>query len=156
MLRRRSLAKLRREVEPVEPRALARFLPAWQGVGSSLSGTDRLLEVIGQLEGLALPASVLERDILPARVARYGVRLLDELLAAGEVVSVGSGSLGRDDGRVMLWRADRLGYALGPEGLADAAADQGWLTAALHGHLVDRGASFYREDPGSCLARCAG
>jgi ATP-dependent Lhr-like helicase len=111
MLRRRSLARLRREVEPVEPRALARFLPAWQGIGTSLGGADRLLEVVGQLEGLALPASVLERDILPARVARYGARILDELLAAGEVVWVGAGSLGRDDGRVQLWRADRLAYA---------------------------------------------
>ncbi len=147
MLRRRSLAKLRREVEPVEPRALGRFLPAWQGVGSSLSGTDRLLEVIGQLEGLSLPASVLERDILPARVARYGSRLLDELLASGEVTWIGAGTLGRDDGRVQLWRADRLGYASGPHAApgAESPADGGWLDAAIVGHLADRGASFYRE-----------
>ncbi len=76
--------------------------------GSSLGGADRLLEVVSQLEGLALPASVLERDILPARVGRYNARMLDELLAAGEVAWVGAGSLGRDDGRVSLWRAERL------------------------------------------------
>ena len=70
------------------------------------SGPGRLAEVIGQLEGLAMPASVLERDILPARVQGYQPRMLDELLASGEVVWVGAGSLGRDDGRVVLWRAD--------------------------------------------------
>ena len=32
VLRRRSLARLRREVEPVDPAALGRFLPAWHGV----------------------------------------------------------------------------------------------------------------------------
>ncbi|HVM25743.1 MAG TPA: DEAD/DEAH box helicase, partial [Candidatus Limnocylindrales bacterium] len=70
-LRRRSLARLRREVEPVEPEALARFLPAWQGVGSAAGGVGRLVEVVSQLEGVAIPASVLERDVLPARVAGY-------------------------------------------------------------------------------------
>ena len=68
LIRRRSLARLRREVEPVEPAALGRFLPAWQGVGITASSPGRLAEVIARLEGLAMPASVLERDILPARV----------------------------------------------------------------------------------------
>ena len=99
LLRRRSLARLRREVEPVEPRALGRFLPRWQGVGERRSGVDRLAEVIAQLEGTPLPACVLERDVLPSRVAGYSPRLLDELGAAGEVVWVGLGSLGKDDGR---------------------------------------------------------
>ena len=107
-LRRRSLARLRREVEPVEPEVLARFLPAWHGVGSSAGGLGRLIEAVAQLEGLPLPASVLERDVLPARVAGYTPRLLDELGAAGEVVWIGRGSLGRDDGRVALFRRDRV------------------------------------------------
>ena len=68
-LRRRSLAALRREVEPVEGEALARFLPAWQGVGAGRRGLDGLVEVLGMLQGAALPASVLEADILPARLA---------------------------------------------------------------------------------------
>jgi ATP-dependent helicase Lhr and Lhr-like helicase len=147
MLRRRSLARLRREVEPVEPRALGRFLPAWQGVGSQVAGTERLLEVVGQLEGLALPASVLERDILPARVGRYNARLLDELLASGEVTWVGSGSLGRDDGRIALWRADRIALLAGAipvEPSTDTDQDA-WLATAIVGQLTDRGASFYRE-----------
>ncbi|MET0772162.1 MAG: DEAD/DEAH box helicase [Candidatus Limnocylindrales bacterium] len=130
LIRRRSLARLRREVEPVEPAALGRFLPAWQGVGTTASGPGRLAEVIGQLEGLAMPASVLERDILPARVQAYQPRMLDELLASGEVVWVGAGSLGRDDGRVVLWRADRI--ALSGAGSPGAAAS---LLGSAHAPL---------------------
>jgi ATP-dependent helicase Lhr and Lhr-like helicase len=147
LLRRRSLARLRREVEPVEPAALARFLPRWQGVGATRGGTDRLAEVIAQLEGTPLPASVLERDILPARVPGYSPRLLDELGAAGEVVWVGMGSLGRDDGRVALYRPDRLGLLLAEGPLASSPDDgpQGWLHDALRSHLGQRGASFHRD-----------
>ncbi|HEX2221105.1 MAG TPA: helicase-related protein, partial [Candidatus Limnocylindria bacterium] len=142
-LRRRSLSRLRREVEPVEPDALGRFLPAWHGVGSQASGIDRLLEAVAQLEGVAMPASVLERDVLRARVRDYSPRLLDELGAAGEVVWIGRGALGRDDGRVALYRRDRVDL------LASVAADEarpsGDLHARLREHLNRRGASFFRE-----------
>ena len=163
LLRRRSLARLRHEIEPVEPTALARFLPAWQGVGGGTGGMDRLVEVIAQLEGLALPASVLERDILPARVRGYHPRLLDELGGAGEVVWVGMGSLGRDDGRIALYRPDRMAAAL-PEGVGgpiaaatsasappvaappiEEGSDESWLRVALRDQLAARGASFYRD-----------
>ncbi len=148
LLRRRSLARLRREIEPVEAEALARFLPAWHGIGAAAGGPDRLAEVIAQLEGLALPASVLERDVLPARVRGYSPQMLDQLGVAGEVVWVGAGSLGRDDGRVALYRPDRLALFL--PGSADPAADQAegadaWLHAALREHLASRGAAFYRD-----------
>src|SRR5207248_1043713 len=98
-LRRRSLARLRREVEPVPGVALARFLPAWHGVGSEAGTPDRLLEVVAQLEGVFLTWSVYERDILPARVRGYQPRLLDELCASGELVWLGRGYLGADAGR---------------------------------------------------------
>ncbi|HEX4898057.1 MAG TPA: DEAD/DEAH box helicase, partial [Candidatus Limnocylindrales bacterium] len=128
LLRRRSLARLRREVEPVEPAALGRFLPAWQGVtavGESLpplrgtAALERLAEVVDQLSGVAIPASVLERDVLPARIPGYQPRLLDELGALGEVAWVGRGSLGRDDGRVVLYRPGReaLRPARPPDGV---------------------------------------
>jgi len=139
-LRRRSLARLRREVEPVEPETLARFLPAWHGIGSGAGGLGRLLEVVAQLEGVPIPASVLERDVLSARVAGYTPRLLDELGAAGEVVWVGRGSLGRDDGRLALFRRDRV------ELLAQAGGDDapsGPLHDAIREHLRRRGASFF-------------
>ena len=144
LLRRRSLAKLRREIEPVEPSALARFLPRWQGLGDRRTGIDRLAEVIAQLEGTPLPASVLERDVLPARVAGYSPRLLDELGAAGEVVWIGLGSLGQDDGRVALYRPDRLPLLLtGVD--AGEPPQPSWLHDVIRTHLAERGASFYRD-----------
>jgi ATP-dependent Lhr-like helicase len=149
-LRRRSLARLRREIEPVEPAALARFLPRWQGVGERRGGLDRLAQVIEQFEGTPLPASVLERDVLPARVAGYSPRLLDELGAAGEVVWLGLGPLGRDDGRVALYRPDRL--ALLRPAVAAGAPPEGWLHDAIRSHLTARGASFYRDLAAAALS----
>ena len=153
MLRRRSLARLRRDVEPVEPAALARFLPTWQGVAASgsaiapLRGTaalERLAAVVDQLAGLAIPASVLERDVLPGRVPGYQPRMLDELGSLGEVAWVGRGSLGRDDGRVVLTRPGR--EALRPNGPTDASeGPAGPRHEAIRAHLARRGASFYRE-----------
>ncbi len=156
LLRRRSLARLRREVEPVDAAALARFLPEWQGVApidaggasrSPLRGTaalERLAEVVDQLAGLPVPASVLERDILPARIPGYQPRLLDELGALGEVAWVGRGSLGRDDGRIALVRPGR--EILRPTGSLDAGEPPSEpLHVAIREHLAARGASFYRE-----------
>src|SRR5207244_11630056 len=101
-LRQRCLAALRREVVSASAAGLPRFLPDWQAVGSGATGLDRLVEVLAQLQGVPIPASVLERDVLAARVRDYSPRLLDDLLAAGEVMWVGAGSLGRDDGKVVL------------------------------------------------------
>ncbi|MFL5674631.1 MAG: DEAD/DEAH box helicase [Chloroflexota bacterium] len=156
LLRRRSLARLRREVEPVDPAALGRFLPEWQGVAPvegggatrpPLRGTaalERLAEVVEQLAGLAIPASVLERDVLPARVPGYQPRLLDELGALGEVAWVGRGSLGRDDGRIALVRPGR--EILRPLGAPDGVEPPSEPRhVAIREHLAARGASFYRE-----------
>ncbi|MFL5681507.1 MAG: DEAD/DEAH box helicase, partial [Chloroflexota bacterium] len=152
LLRRRSLARLRREVEPVDPAALARFLPAWQGVAAAtdvvppLRGSaalERLAEVVDQLAGLPIPASVLERDVLPARVPGYQPRLLDELGALGEVAWVGKGSLGRDDGRVALVRPGR--EALRPAAIDAAERPTGARHDAIRALLARRGATFYRE-----------
>jgi len=103
IIRRRSLAALRRETEPVEALVLARFLPQWHGIGAQARGLDRLLEVIFTLQGLALPASVIERDVLAARVRDYMPNQLDELVSMGEVVWAGRGPLGTGDGRVALY-----------------------------------------------------
>ena len=113
-LRRRSLAALRREVEPVEAAAFARFLPEWQGVGEPNRGVDALIETIGFLQGAALPASVLESDVLPARLPGYRSVDLDELCATGEVVWVGAGPLGSRDGRVRLLFRDQAGLLVAP------------------------------------------
>ena len=142
-LRRRSLARLRREVEPVDPEVLARFLPTWHGVGSAAGGLGRLIEVVAQLEGVPIPASVLERDVLSARVAGYTPRLLDELGAAGEVVWVGRGTLGRDDGRIGIYRRDRVDLLASAGSPDDRPADP--IHEAIRQHLQRRGASFYPQ-----------
>ncbi|MGH7777196.1 MAG: DEAD/DEAH box helicase, partial [Candidatus Dormibacterales bacterium] len=140
-LRRRSLAALRREVEPVEKVALARFLPAWQGVGGGVGGAARLVESIAQLQGVPMQASVLEQDVLPARVADYSPRMLDELLSAGEVVWIGRGAAGPGEGRVALYfRADASRLLAGAgEPPSEAVHDQ------LRGHLAAHGASFFSD-----------
>jgi ATP-dependent helicase Lhr and Lhr-like helicase len=153
LLRRRSLARLRREVEPVDPAALARFLPEWHGIVSlgstppvvrGSAALERLAEVVDQLAGQPIPASVLERDVLPARIPGYQPRLLDELGALGEVAWVGRGGLGRDDGRIALIRPGR--EVLRPTGLPDGSErPSSERHEAIRAHLAARGASFYRE-----------
>ena len=145
-LRQRSLAALRKEVEPVDAGALAGFLPAWQGVGSEARGLDRLFEVVRQLQGVAIPASVLERDVLPARMAEYYPRLLDELTAAGEVVWMGAGPLGRDDGKVLLFLR---GNAALLRPVAGGDRPDGPEHDRLREFLGRRGASFFRELSGT-------
>src|SRR4051794_23621680 len=105
-LRRASLAALRKEIEPADQRALARFLPNWQGVDrhtAAGAGADRLREVLIGLQGLALPAEVWERDVLPRRVGAYSPSWMDMLCAAGELVWIGAGPLGRRSGKVALY-----------------------------------------------------
>jgi ATP-dependent Lhr-like helicase len=105
-LRRRSLAALRHEVEPVDQSTLGRFLPAWQHVGGRLRGVDGVVSVIEQLEGARIPASAWETLILPARISDYNPGMLDELTNAGEVLWAGAGTLAGNDGWVSLHLAD--------------------------------------------------
>ncbi len=106
LLRRRCLARLRKEVEPAPRRALAAFLPSWQhasGRGQrGRPGPDLVYDVIEQLAGAPLPASALETLVLPGRLAGYSPAMLDELTAAGEVVWSGAGGLPGGDGWVVL------------------------------------------------------
>ena len=140
-LRRRSLAALRREVEPVDAIALARFLPAWHSIGSNRRGIDGVVDVLGQLSGAAIPASVLEADVLPARLAEYHPSDLDALCTAGEVVWVGAGAIGANDGRVRLVFRDQAPMLVP----APADLDLGPAHTALLDHLEGRGASFWSE-----------
>jgi ATP-dependent helicase Lhr and Lhr-like helicase len=142
-LRRRSLAALRKEVEPVPREALARFLLAWQGVGPSgprRADLDALYQVIEQLQGAAVPASALERQVLPARLPDYSPAQLDQLCAAGEVVWVGAGPLGSDDGWVSLYVADQAPLLL-PE---PYPAELSPLAQAVREALAGHGATFFR------------
>ena len=140
-LRRRSLAALRREVEPVDQAALGRFLAAWHGIGAQRRGVEALVESLGLLSGAALVASTIERDVLGTRIDGYRQSMLDELCTSGEVVWVGAGAIGSTDGRIRLCFADQLPLlALGWE---PQVAPDGPLHDAIRAFLAARGASFW-------------
>jgi ATP-dependent helicase Lhr and Lhr-like helicase len=146
-LRRRSLARLRKEVEPVPPGALGRFLPAWQHIASTgsttrgLRGVDGVLSAVDQLAGAPVPASALESLVLPARVRDYETSYLDELTAAGEVIWAGHGSLPGADGWVSLHLADQAPLTL-PE---HAPFEHSELHQQILDALTPGGAWFFRQ-----------
>ncbi|WP_202865340.1 Lhr family ATP-dependent helicase [Ornithinimicrobium sufpigmenti] len=113
LLRRRSLAALRQEVEPVTQATYARFLPRWQSVGE-LRGADGLLRAVEQLAGARMPASAIEALVLPSRVQGYSPGLLDELMTSGEVLWQGHGTLPGDDGWVSLHLAETAHLTMTP------------------------------------------
>ncbi|MGX1858189.1 ATP-dependent helicase [Dietzia sp. NPDC055340] len=152
-VRRRSLAALRSQIEPVSHSTLGRFLPGWQGMGAgggvdagadvdsgSESGVDGVLAVIEQLEGVAVPASALEPLILARRVRDYSPAMLDELLAGGEIIWCGRGRAGTRDGWVSLHPTDTAGVTL--------PLDRPQPEGAVHLAVVDAlqgGALFFRD-----------
>ncbi|WP_420175493.1 ATP-dependent helicase [Luteococcus sp. OSA5] len=108
LLRRRTLAALRADVEAVEQDQFARFLVDWHELASPDRGVEGVQAAVEQLAGYPLPVSMLESLVLPARVSDYQPAMLDELLATGEVVWTGHDALGRNDGWVQLWPADAV------------------------------------------------
>jgi ATP-dependent helicase Lhr and Lhr-like helicase len=140
-VRQRSLAKLRRAVEPVEPRVLGRLLTSWQGVLHPRPGLDAILDAVERLQGCPLPASVLESDLLPARVANYQPGDLDTLAAAGEVAWVGVETLGARDGRLALYLTDEMPHLLRPPAASRVALSGREL--AVLAYLRSAGASFF-------------
>lgn len=153
-IRARSLAALRSEIEPVSADTYARFLPAWQHVGTSrdgyalrggaLRGLDGVVTVIDQLAGVPIPASAWESLVLPARVRDYAPALLDELTTTGEVLWRGHGAIPGGDGWLSLHLADTAAFTLPPA--ADIAASEG-LPDALGERVLESlaaGAQFFR------------
>ncbi|MFK7984654.1 MAG: DEAD/DEAH box helicase [Sandaracinaceae bacterium] len=144
-IKRRSLAKLRRQIEPVPSDALARFVLDWHGLGADgprfgRGGPDAILAVLELLQGAPIPASSLEAHTLPSRLPGYDRRDLDELTASGEVIWRGHGALGSKDGRVALYLAES--YPL----LAPAPEPvEGEMAAEIRAALEQRGAVFFRE-----------
>jgi ATP-dependent helicase Lhr and Lhr-like helicase len=166
MLRRRCLAKLRKEVEPAPPAAYAMFLPAWQHADTAASlaaaGTrprparaDAVYEAIDQLAGAAIPASALETLVLPGRVPGYSAALLDELTAAGEVVWSGAGALPGGDGWIVLAPAGAAPLLLPEPAEITMTAVHEAVLAALDGGgalffraIADRVAASLAAEPG--------
>jgi ATP-dependent helicase Lhr and Lhr-like helicase len=142
-IRRKSLAKLRKEVEPVEQRTLARLFTRWQGVVQPRRGLDALLDTIENLQGAPLPASLLETEILPARITGYKPADLDTLIAAGEVVWTGFDPLGERDGRIGLYLAEKLPL-LWPPRPASTITDLDSKQQGIVDYLRSNGASFFQ------------
>jgi hypothetical protein len=150
-IRRKSLAKLRREVEPVEQHTLARFLTHWQGLLAprrTHANLDALLDAIESLQGAPLPASLVESSILPARIADYASAGLDTLIAAGEVAWAGVEPIGERDGRIALFLADKLPLLAQQRPLVEPLTEREEKLLAI---LESAGASFF--DP---LHQCTG
>ncbi len=141
-IRRRSLARLRAEVEPVAPAVLGRLVTTWQGVTHRRRGLDALLDAIESLQGAPLAASIFEREILAARLEGYLPGDLDTLAAAGEVVWCGVEPLGERDGRIALFLTEHQTRLWRPP-LAAGAGELSPLQARIAVFLRDRGASFF-------------
>ncbi len=141
LVRRKSLARLRKEVEPVDQRVLARMSTHWQGLLHPRGGLDALLDAVEALQGAAVPASILEREVLPARVREYSPADLDTWIAAGEVVWCGVESLGEKDGRIALFLTDHLARLWHPrEVKAEELSERAQRVLEL---LRERGALFF-------------
>jgi ATP-dependent Lhr-like helicase len=146
-VRRRSLAKLRREVEPVDPPVLGRLITSWQGVVRRRSGLDALLDAIENLQGAPLPASIFESEILAARIDGYNPSDLDALTAGGEIVWCGVEPLGDRDGRIALYLTDHFGRLRRDLTVPELSPRE----QAIVAHLAGNGASFFGD-----LHRAAG
>jgi ATP-dependent Lhr-like helicase len=143
-IRRRSLARLRHQVEPVDAAALGRFMATWHGVVRRRQGLEALLDVVEALQGTPLVASVLESEVLPARIDEYGPADLDMLVAEGEVVWCGQEAIGERDGRIRLYLTDQLSSLWPPGG---TPPDDEFAAAPRERRIIDvlrtQGASFF-------------
>ena len=106
-IRRASVAALRREIEPVEPAAIARFAPGWHGIERGGRGSlDRLRDALVPLQWLPLAPDVWERDVLARRVDGY------RHVVARRAVRDGRARLDRRRGRSCRAALPRRGAAL--------------------------------------------
>ncbi len=140
-IRRRSLAKLRKEVEPVDPPILGRLITSWQGVVRRRLGLDALLDTIENLQGAPLPASIFESEILSARIESYNPTDLDALTAGGEIIWCGVEPLGERDGRIALYLTDHFARLRREQPPADLSPRSKHIVA----HLSANGASFFAD-----------
>ncbi len=142
-VRRKSLARLRREIEPVEQSTFARFSARWQGVTVRRRGMEALLDTIETLQGATVLISELEREILPARIADYRSGDLDMVMASGQVVWVGVEQVGSRDGRVALYLNEALPLLLPPAELRGEPAALSERATKIRDYLAQTGASFF-------------
>ena len=142
-IRRKSLARLRREVEPAEQSAFVRLTSRWQGTTVRRRGQEALLDAVETLQGAALLASELEREILPARLAAYTPGDLDSVMASGQVIWTGVEQIGNRDGRVSLYLSESLPLLLPPQELRNEATPLSERALKVAEFLKQNGASFF-------------
>lgn len=124
---RGSLRVAREQVATQPLSAWAELLPRWQGVGSPVAGTSaRLLQVIEQLAGLALPVDWWEDFVFPSRMQGYHPGLLDQLCSTGQVIW----RLQAEAGRLAWWPGDAR-LAESPLPPVELAGDEAKVFAAL-------------------------
>ncbi|WIG57014.1 MAG: putative ATP-dependent DNA helicase [Rhodanobacteraceae bacterium] len=154
-IHRRTLQRLRREIEPVAPRDFVRFLIDWQHVSpeTQLRGPDSLAAVLSQLEGFEAAAGAWESQLLPARVAGYDIAWLDALCGAGRIAwtrlraSAGGAHASpvRASPIVLLPRKQLATWnAVGAQASAEAPALSSRAQSVVE-FLAQHGASFFGE-----------
>ncbi len=154
-IRRRSVAALRAQAEPVSQQVYADFLPTWQHLRQPEHGSEGLLRVIEQLAGVPLAASTLETLVLPGRVVDYSPAMLDELTSSGEVLWAGAGSLPHNDGWLVLTPADlpellplpnEVAGDLANAVVTELAGGGGWFLHEITARLGQRLTAIPEED----------
>jgi ATP-dependent helicase Lhr and Lhr-like helicase len=149
-IRRKSLARLRREIEPVEQNTFARFAMRWQGATVPRKGLDALLDTVEAMQGVAILASELEREILPLRISDYRAGDLDTLMAAGEIVWLGVEPIGERDGRIALYLTESLPLLLPPKEMLPERPDFSERAKQIVDFLAGHGASFFAAIHAAC------
>ncbi len=166
-IHRLTLGTRRKQVEAVTPAVYMNWLLRWQHLApqSQLSGEEGVLEALRQLEGFEAPAVEWERTLLPARIADYDSRWLDQLCLSGAVGwgrvsphpawAVGDGSAPR---RVIPTNAAPITFYVRdtadwlPHALAEQCVEEPKLASALSPEalqvrtlLQERGACFAND-----------
>ncbi len=146
-IRRRTVARLREQVEPVPPTRFAAFLPHWQhvvpqGARAGRHGADAAYDVVAQLAGAALPVGTWVDSVFPARLADAHEAVLDELVAAGDVVWWGVARPTDGDGILALAPADRADALRAVRARAEPTGE---VHRRIVAALTDGGAQFFRS-----------
>ena len=139
-IKRRSLAGWRQQIEAVDHNKFASFIADWQFITKPRRGLDALYDTIEQLQGAPLPASVLETEILPARIAGYRMGQIDELFVSGELLWRGIEPVGSSDGRIAIYLAENYPL-LAPE----PNHIESELAQRIHEFIGSRGAPFFDD-----------
>ena len=133
------MARLRKQVEPVEPQVFTRLLTHWQGLARRRPGLDALLDAIEHLQGAPMPATIFESEMLANRVEGYNPSDLDALARPARSSGRGVEPIGDRDGRLALYLTDHLSRLR----VMPASVDLDTREKAIVAHLESEGASFF-------------